>query len=104
MGAGVQPVQADREVAAQMLRASLRGSGLARAEIEAIAQDVRRGGDGDGDGGHPAPESARETLSTAVERLRQRDAPARDEPSRVWTPDQRHDGAAGRAVPTGGDG
>jgi len=48
MGAGVQAVHAEREVAIQMARFSLRRFGISGAEVDAIATGLRDRGGGDG--------------------------------------------------------
>ena len=59
MGSGVQAVHAEREVAIQMTRFSLRRFGVSGQEVEAIAQGLREGRGGEpgagGPGGGAAP-------------------------------------------------
>ena len=58
LGSRVQAVHAEREVAIQMARFSLRRFGLSGQEVEAIAQGLREGRGGDPGGGAP-PGAAR---------------------------------------------
>jgi CPA2 family monovalent cation:H+ antiporter-2 len=54
MGSSVQPVHAEREVAIQIARFSLRRFGVSATEVDAIASGLRSSGGG-GDGGAAAP-------------------------------------------------
>jgi len=79
MGASVQAVHAEREVAIQMARFALRRFGVSGAEVDAIATGLRERGGIDGGGGPPGHRLAR--LPDLVGSLRQRLSGARRDPS-----------------------
>jgi hypothetical protein len=66
LGQSVQAVHAEREVAVQMTRFSLRRFGVSAQEVEAIAQGLRRGGGGEPGSGGPTGGSG----PSLVDRLR----------------------------------
>jgi CPA2 family monovalent cation:H+ antiporter-2 len=90
LGRTVQAVHAEREVAVQMTRFSLRRFGLSSQEVEAIAQGLRGGGGGEpGAGDTGAGGTGGASTPGLVGRLRSRlareapDTPTTDAPRRI---------------------
>jgi len=98
LGATVQPVYAEREVAIQLTRFSLRRFGLSTVEVDAIASGLRH--HDPGDPGEAVPESPPGMLARAVGRLRS--AFARDRASAAGEAPA-VEGVAGLAAAAPGD-
>jgi CPA2 family monovalent cation:H+ antiporter-2 len=75
MGSSVQPVHAERELAIQIARFSLRRFGVSAVEVDAIASGLRERGEGDGGPGRGPGLSARVRAWAA--RWQDRRSPAR---------------------------
>jgi hypothetical protein len=74
LGRTVQAVHAEREVAVQMTRFSLRRFGLSSQEVEAIAQGLRGGGGGEpgAGGGGSGGSSSAASAPGWIQRIRSR--------------------------------